>query len=173
MRKKISVTQEDIDAGLRGRQCVIAKALTSHGVDKAEVYFYRGFRYHSHLTGYKLYVRGGWRIKGSLGDRPFRVKAPRSVAQNAVAFDKHRPIKPFNFFLNIPEARLEAGLMRYLSREPFGHYSTVSQVDKSGSCAWCGQPAKYRYGVFEDQRNRPNWQKQAFCSIQCSRSYYN
>ena len=43
----------------------------------------------------------------------------------------------------------------------------------SGSCDWCGQPARWRYGWVPDDSNRQRWDNHAFCSIGCFRSYYS
>jgi hypothetical protein len=58
-----------------------------------------------------------------------------------------------------------------IARDPFARVDTVREKAE-GSCAWCGQPAKFRYGSHADGiHTRPNFQKAVFCSRSCERSY--
>lgn len=64
-----------------------------------------------------------------------------------------------------------------LERDPFARATmvryTVPKWDRKG-CAWCGQPAKYRYRWESDglYSRAPQWDSLSqFCSISCHRSY--
>jgi len=58
-----------------------------------------------------------------------------------------------------------------ISRNPFARSNTVRQK-ASGTCAWCGQPAKFRYGTHADGiTTRACWQKQVFCGRCCERTF--
>lgn len=60
-----------------------------------------------------------------------------------------------------------------ISRDPFARCDTVREkASDAGECAWCGQPARFRYGQHADDRNRPSMDKRAFCSVSCRRAYY-
>ena len=48
---------------------------------------------------------------------------------------------------------------------------TVPKSDR-GKCAWCGQPARFRYGWEDDSRPRPFFDSHQFCGRDCSRSYW-
>lgn len=61
--------------------------------------------------------------------------------------------------------------MRLISRDPFARHCTVRKNAQPGSCAWCGQQAKYVYGVQDDQHERTFWTKHKFCSVGCYRTY--
>ena len=42
----------------------------------------------------------------------------------------------------------------------------------SGTCAWCGGKARFRYGTRnDDATRRPFLNPQAFCNIRCYRSF--
>ena len=57
------------------------------------------------------------------------------------------------------------------SRDPFARTETVRQ-HASGECAWCGMPAKFRYGIHADGiHTRPEMQKRVFCGRSCERAY--
>lgn len=58
-----------------------------------------------------------------------------------------------------------------LSHDAFARQSTVRQK-ATGTCAWCGQPAKFRYGVESDAIGaKANMQRHVFCSRSCERSF--
>lgn len=58
-----------------------------------------------------------------------------------------------------------------LSHDAFARHSTVRQ-HASGECAWCGMPAKFRYGTELDGFGaRPRMQTKVFCGKSCERAY--
>jgi len=57
-----------------------------------------------------------------------------------------------------------------ISRDPFGRFNVVRQKAE-GECAWCGQPAKFRYGINRDDKNKNEMQEKVFCSRSCERDY--
>ena len=58
-----------------------------------------------------------------------------------------------------------------IARDPFARVDII-RTKATGECAWCGQPAKYRYGTHADGiSTRPQYQKQVFCSRSCERSH--
>jgi len=57
-----------------------------------------------------------------------------------------------------------------ISHDPFARCEVIRQK-ASGTCAWCGQPAKWRYGVNRDDRGRNEMQSRVFCSISCQRDF--
>jgi len=62
-----------------------------------------------------------------------------------------------------------------ISRDPFARESTVREtITKSEhrECAWCGQPAKFRYGVERDSAfGHAHINPKPFCSRSCARDY--
>lgn len=60
-----------------------------------------------------------------------------------------------------------------IHRNPFARSETVRErISFAAECAWCGQPAKFRYGTHADGiATRPNMQQRVFCSRSCERSY--
>jgi hypothetical protein len=61
-----------------------------------------------------------------------------------------------------------------ISRDPFARCETVrARIVAAAECAWCGQPARFRYGTLEDSRlsGRADMQRQVFCSRSCQRDY--
>jgi len=58
-----------------------------------------------------------------------------------------------------------------ISRDPFARCETVRQK-ASGECAWCGQPARFRYGTHADGiTTRPSMGKRVFCGRSCERAF--
>lgn len=63
--------------------------------------------------------------------------------------------------------------MIIISRDPFARHNIVREkVTEHCECAWCGQPAKFRYGINRDDRNRNEMQEKVFCSRSCNKAYY-
>ena len=60
-----------------------------------------------------------------------------------------------------------------ISRDVFARCDTVREkVAKGQECAWCGQPARFRYGTHADGiMTRPSMQKRVFCGRSCERAF--
>lgn len=63
-----------------------------------------------------------------------------------------------------------------ISRDVFARMDvvreTVTKPDRK-PCAWCGQLARFRYGVQPDSiSGRVSWYDKMFCSVGCLRSYH-
>ena len=60
-----------------------------------------------------------------------------------------------------------------ISRDAFARHDVVrTKCGPGESCHWCGQPARFEYGIWWDDRRAPDWALGAYCSIGCYRSYY-
>ena len=58
-----------------------------------------------------------------------------------------------------------------ISRDAFARHDVVREK-ATGECAWCGQPARWRYGIHADGvHTRPSMGRKVFCSRSCERSY--
>ena len=64
--------------------------------------------------------------------------------------------------------------MVQIGRDPFARQSTMRVViTDAQDCAWCGQPARFRYFTEPDERPvRPPTSGPAFCSVGCWRDYW-
>lgn len=65
--------------------------------------------------------------------------------------------------------------MTQIQRDPFSRatlYRELVPPEERKSCAWCGQPARFRYGWQEDAINtRTPYMPRQFCSVSCWRAY--
>jgi hypothetical protein len=86
-RVKIRVTQDDIDKGIQSNcvECPVARALNRAGI--------------------KGLVASSFVSVVSVNDGPagFFAELPRSANRFIERFDNYREVKPFNFFLNMPD----------------------------------------------------------------------
>ena len=57
-----------------------------------------------------------------------------------------------------------------IARDPFARCDTVRQK-AAGECAWCGSPAKFRYGTSPDAGGT-SMQKRVFCGRSCERAFH-
>ena len=65
-----------------------------------------------------------------------------------------------------------------ISHDPFARESvvreTVTKHETQRECAWCGQPARFRYGTErDDSTRRASVNPKTFCSRSCARSYHS
>lgn len=62
-----------------------------------------------------------------------------------------------------------------VSHDAFARVSTIRQcVKHQCECAWCGQPAKFKYGGWPDGYGAsPFINDETFCSIGCYRLYHS
>jgi len=60
--------------------------------------------------------------------------------------------------------------MLVISRDCFARVDKIREK-ASGECAWCGSPAKWRYGINRDDRNKNEMQNKVFCSRSCEKSF--
>lgn len=62
-----------------------------------------------------------------------------------------------------------------IERDPFARGNVVRETiprDERGACAWCGQPARFRYGWDDDQGPRySSMDTRQFCSKGCYDSF--
>jgi len=63
-----------------------------------------------------------------------------------------------------------------ISQDAYGRYEVIrrrlTDEECGAVCAWCGQPAKFEYGVWNSGVNtKPEMDGRAFCSINCRRAY--
>jgi len=59
-----------------------------------------------------------------------------------------------------------------ISRDPFARHDVIRQR-VNGTCSFCGNPAKFKYGHCPDAVwPRNNWAKGEFCGIACARAYH-
>lgn len=84
MRIKVSVSQDNIDDGWSGcYSCPVALAIK--GIDES---------YHPWVVSTRIMIYlNGSRVS---------IDTPRSVNRFVRRFDSRKPVKPFNFFLEIP-----------------------------------------------------------------------
>lgn len=59
-----------------------------------------------------------------------------------------------------------------ISRDVFARCETVREK-ASGECAWCGQPARFRYGTHHDDKAKPSMGKRVFCGRSCERAFHS
>jgi hypothetical protein len=59
-----------------------------------------------------------------------------------------------------------------LSRNPYARYTIVRNKVEARKCDFCGQPAKFQYGVDLDAGGT-NWQRGVFCGKSCCESYHS
>lgn len=60
-----------------------------------------------------------------------------------------------------------------ISSDPFARETTIrvcQPLSERKECAWCGQPAKFKYGV-ESPMGRRSVKDRHFCSVGCFRTY--
>ena len=62
-----------------------------------------------------------------------------------------------------------------IARDVFARCDTVREkVAKGHKCAWCGKPARFRYGTHADGiATRPSWANGEFCSVGCFRTFHS
>ena len=62
--------------------------------------------------------------------------------------------------------------MKTIAHCGFARVSTV-RVKAPGTCAWCGNPGRFRYGTLPDDRlsGRPDINPRVFCSVGCFRAF--
>ena len=64
-----------------------------------------------------------------------------------------------------------------ISRDPFSRTvlvrETITKHETRRECAWCGQPARFRYGTERDDTGRAQINPKPFCSRSCARSYHS
>lgn len=62
-----------------------------------------------------------------------------------------------------------------ISHDPFARESTVREKinrHEHKECAWCGRPARFRYGTErDDSPRRATVNPRPFCSRSCARDY--
>ena len=56
-----------------------------------------------------------------------------------------------------------------IARDSFARHDVVRQR-AHGECAWCGQPARFRYGIHSDGGRR-SMQTRVFCGRSCERAF--
>jgi hypothetical protein len=62
-----------------------------------------------------------------------------------------------------------------INRDPFARCDLIrTKVSKDCECSWCGQKAKFYYGVHRDGiYAQPEFKDKPFCGIGCYRDFYS
>ena len=71
---------------------------------------------------------------------------------------------------------MEYGKVTILKNDPFARMSIVRcliPTEDRGYCMWCGEPARFAYGTWQDGLNtKPEFSDYQFCSKNCHNAYY-